>query len=175
MCFQLSLLTSSKIHAIFFTFSIISSKTNGTCCFRILNKLPRPHIEILRPVRGMKGHWNNFLLFLLKSSARFLGSTPGVSQFALCICRVKMVVPALVYMFLLIFLFSVTSFSCVRKRDLKGRGSDSYIGKICRCFSLMLVCSKDEIKWLKFCVICVLVADFCGHEGLLVNIAKLGP
>ena len=37
----------------------------------------------------------------------------------------------------------------------------------------MLVCSKEEIKWLKLCVICVLVADFCGHEGLLVNIAKL--
>jgi len=70
-----------------------------------------------------------------------------------------MVVLALVYMFLLISLFSVTSFSCVRKRDLKGRGSDSYIGNNCRCFSLMLVCSKDKIEWLKFRVICVLVAD----------------
>jgi hypothetical protein len=105
MCFQLSLLTSSKIHAIFFTFSIISSKRNGTCCFRILNKLPRHHIAILRPDRRMNGHCNNFLLFLLKSCARFLGSKPGVSQLPLCICRVKMVVPALVYMFLLIFLF----------------------------------------------------------------------
>jgi len=175
MCFQTSLLTSSKIHAIFFTLSIISNKRNGTFCFRIINKLPRHHIAILRPDRRMNGHWNNFLLFFLKSSARFLGSTPGVSQFALCICRVKMVVPALVYMFLLIFLFSVTSFPCVRKRDLKGRSSDSYIGKICRCFSLTLVCSKDEIQWLKFRVICALVADFCGHKGLLVNIAKLGP
>jgi hypothetical protein len=70
-----------------------------------------------------------------------------------------MVVPALVNMFLLIFLFSVTSFSCVRKRDLKGRGSDSYVGNICMCLSLMLVCSKDEIDWFMFCVICVLVAD----------------
>jgi len=160
MCFQLSSLSSPKIHAIFFTFSIISSKRNGTCCFHVLNKLSIHHITILWPVRRMKGHWNNFLLFLLKSSARLLGSTPGVSQFALCICRVKMVVLALVYMFLDIFLFSVTSFSCVRKRDLKGRGSDSFIGNICRCFSLMLVCSKDEIEWLKFRVICVLVADF---------------
>jgi hypothetical protein len=125
----------------------------------ILTKLSRHHIAILRPVRRMNGHWNNFLLFLLKSSARLLGSTPGVSQFVLCICRVKMVVPALVYMFLLIFLFSVTSFSCVRKRDLKGLVSDSYFGNICRCFSLMLVCSKNEIGWLKFCVICVLVAN----------------
>lgn len=158
MCFQLSLLSSSKIHAIFFTFSFLSSKRNETCCFHILNKLPRQHIKILWPVGWMNGHWNNFLSFLLKSSPRLLGSTPCVSQFSLCICRVKMVVRALVYMFLLIFLFSVTSFSSVRKRDLKGRGSLPYIGNICMCFFLMLVCSKEEIEWLTFRVICVLVA-----------------
>jgi hypothetical protein len=83
-----------------------------------------------------------------------------------------MVVPALVYMLLLIFLFSVTSFSCVRKRNLKGEIQTRILATSVGAFLLCLFVPKMRQNGSSFASSVCWTQTFCVHEGLFVNIVK---